>query len=156
MDSSTTHELVLTRLWYLVGDWEGMGKGPDFRFRANARYSWIFNDHFLVGHMEVKDFGSGTVLSIEDSHIYHDPELNCLVGDIFNLDGSVEHALGHVDARGRMMLTTDRLSCLPRGTSIRRLRRTVWTMATAQWAFTVEMDSGQGFGPYYEGQMRRV
>jgi len=155
MNSASTRELVLTRLWYLIGDWEGTGKGPDFRFHAKASYSWILNDHFLTGYMEISSLGSGKVLAAEHSYFYYDHDLSCLISDTFRQDGLVEHALGHADARGRMVLTTDRLHCIPKGTSIRRLRRTVWMMAAPQWAFTLEMDSGQGFVPYLESQMRK-
>ena len=156
MDSASTLELVLTRLWYLIGEWEGTGKGPDFRLRAKATYSWILDDHFLTGHLQIYDLGSNRVLSAEHSYYYYDFDLSCLVGDIFYQDGMVEHALGHADARGRMVLTTDRLQCIPRGAPTGHLRRTVWMMAAPQWAFTLERDSGQGFAPYLEGQMRRL
>ena len=58
MDPASTLELVLTRLWYLIGEWEGTGKGPDFRFRARATYSWILSDHFITGHMKIYDLAS--------------------------------------------------------------------------------------------------
>jgi hypothetical protein len=155
MNSASTRELVLTRLWYLIGDWEGTGKGPDLRFRARATYSWILNDHFLTGYMETSDLSSGEIVAAEHCYYYYDHDLSCLVGDTFHQDGMVEHALGHADARGRMVLTTDRLHCVPKALAIRRLRRTVWMMAAPQWAFTLEIDAGQGFAPYLEGQMRK-
>ena len=156
MDPASTLELVLTRLWYLIGEWEGTGKGPDFRFRARATYSWVLNDRFLMGYLQIYDLGSDQVLSAEHSNYYYDYDLSCLVGDTFCHNGMVEHALGHADARGRMVLTTDRLQCHPRGTPTCRLRRTIWMMAAPQWAFTLEKDPGQGFVPYLEGQMRRL
>jgi len=156
MDPASTLELVLTRLWYLIGKWEGTGKGPDFRFRARATYSWILNDHFLTGYLQISDLGSDRVLAAEHSYYYYDYDLSCLVGDTFRQDGMVEHALGHADARGRMVLTTDRLLCVPRGMPPHRVRRTIWMMAAPQWAFMLEMDSGQGFAPCLEGQMRRL
>lgn len=155
MGSVTTNELALTRLWYLIGDWEGTGKGPEFRFRATARCVWQLSDHFLVAYLELDDVASGQVVVAEHAYIYYDRELNCLVGDIYSLDGMVEHALGHVDSRGRMALTTNRLSCVPRGLPVRCVRRTTWMIAASHWAFTVERDLGQGLAPYLEGQMRR-
>ena len=155
MNTASTHELGLTRLWYLVGDWEGTGKGPDFRFRARATYSYILNDHFLAGYVEINDLKSGEVLMAERTYFYFDRNLKSLVSDAFRQDGMVEHALGHTDARGRIVLTTDRLSCVPKQMSICRLRRTVWVMAAPQWAFSIEKDSGDGFAPYLEGQMRK-
>lgn len=155
MNSASTRELVLTRLWYLVGDWEGTGKGPDFRFRARATYSYILNDHFLTGYVEISDLNSGEVLTAEHTYFYFDHDLRSLVSDTFHQDGMVEHALGHADARGRIVLTSDRLSCIPKGVSIRRLRRTVWVMAAPQWAFSIEQDLGEGLTSYLEGQMRK-
>lgn len=155
MDLASTHELVLTRLWYLVGDWEGTGKGPDFRFSAKATYSYILNDHFLFGCVEFNDLNSGQVLMAEHTYLYFDRSLKSLAGDNFDQNGMVEHALGHADARGRIVLTTDRLSCIPKGMSIRGLRRTIWVMAAPQWAFSIEKDVGEGFAPYLEGQMRK-
>ena len=155
MNSASTRELVLTRLWYLLGDWEGTGKGPDFRFRARATYSYILHDHFLTGYVEINDLSSGEVLRAEHTFFYFDRNLKSLVCDTFHLDGMVEHALGHADVRGRIVLTTDRLSCIPKGMSIRGLRRTVWVMAAPQWAFSIEKDVGEGFAPYLEGQMRK-
>jgi hypothetical protein len=155
MSSATTNELALTRLWYLIGDWEGSGKGPDFRFRATARCVWALDDRFLVVQLEITDTASNKLVTAEHSYIYYDRDLNCLVGDTFSSNGMVDHALGHVDSRGRMALTTDRLCCIPKGLSLRRLRRTTWTMAAAQWAFTVERDLGEGFITHLEGQMRR-
>lgn len=155
MDSASTRELVLTRLWYLVGDWEGTGKGPDFRFRARATYSYILNDHFLTGYVEISDLKSGEVMMAEHTYFYFDRSLKSLVSDTFHQDGMVEHAVGHADARGRIVLTTDRLSCIPRGAATHRLRRTVWVLAAPQWAFSIEKDSGEGFAPYLEGQMRK-
>jgi hypothetical protein len=155
MGSTTTNELGLTRLWYLIGKWEGAAKGPDLRLRASARCVWALDDHFLVMELEFTDASSGRIASAEHSYIYYDRDLNCLVGDIFGSDGSVEHALGHADSRGRMALTTERLSRVPKGLPICHLRRTTWMMATSQWAFTVERDLGEGFAPYLEGQMRR-
>ena len=155
MNSASTHELVLTRLWYLVGDWEGTGKGPDFRFSAQATYSYILDDHFLSGYVEVNDLNSGQVLMAERTYFYFDRSLKSLASDTFHQNGMVEHALGHADVRGRIVLTTDRLSCIPKGMSIRALRRTVWVMAAPQWAFSIEKDVGEGFAPYLEGQMRK-
>ncbi len=94
MESASTQELGLTRLWYLVGNWEGAGKGPDFRFRASARCAWALNDHFLVGQMEIRDAGSDRLLSIAHWYIYYNHDLNCLVADIFQHDGIVERARG--------------------------------------------------------------
>ncbi len=155
MSSATTNELALVRLWYLIGEWEGTGKGPDFRFRTNARCLWALNDHFLVIQLDVNDASSGKALMSEHAYIYYDREVNCLVGDIFGSNSMVEHALGHADSRGRMALTSDRLACIPKDLPVRRMRRTFWMMASSQWAFTVERDLGQGFVPYLEGQMRR-
>lgn len=98
---------------------------------------------------------SGYLLLAEHSYYYYNHDFSCLAGNMFRHDGMVEHALGHADARGRMVLTTDRLNCIPKGVAILHLRRTVRMMAAPQWAFTVEVDSGQGFVPYLEGQMRR-
>jgi THAP4-like, heme-binding beta-barrel domain len=156
MESESTHQLALTRLWYLVGNWEGTGKGPDFRFRATATYSWALDDHFIASRTEIRDAGSGQVLSLEQGYLYYDRARNSLVADVFCLDGTVEHALGHADARGRMVLTADSLRCLPPDSTVCRMRRTTWMMVASQWAFTVEVDSGQGFVPYLEGQMRRA
>jgi len=155
VETGSTHELVLTRLWYLIGKWEGSGRGPDFRFRARAAYEWTLNDHFLTGQMEITDFGSGQVLSVERCYLYYDYDLGCLVCDTFCQDGMVDHALGHADAQGRMVLTTDRLNCLPRGMTLRRLRRTFWNTSSSQWAFTIETNSGLDWSLYLEGQMRR-
>ena len=155
MNSASTHELVLTRLWYLVGDWEGTGKGPDFRFSAKATYSYILHDHFLFGYVEINDLNSGQVLMAEHTYFYFDRSLKSLASDTFHENGMVEHALGHADSRGRMVLTGDRLACIPRDLPVRRIRRTFWMMASSQWAFTVERDLGQGFAPYLEGQMHR-
>jgi len=154
MEAVSTQQLTLTRLWYLIGEWEGTGKGPDFRFRASAHYSWALGDHFIAGQLTLSDLLSGELRAAEHVYYYYDNGLNCLVSDVFSLDGMTEHSLGHADARGRMVLTTDRLDCVPRGSTVCRLRRTVWTMAASQWAFAVEKDCGQGFAPYLEGQMR--
>ena len=155
MDSATTHELALTRLWYLIGDWEGSGKGPDFRFRITAHCAWTLNDHFIISQAEICDADSGKVLVAEHGYTYYDRDCNCLVAQVFGLDGMVEHAMGRADIRGRLVLTTDRLSCVPKGNPIRRLRRTVWPMAALQSAFTIETDTGEGWLPYLEGQLRR-
>jgi len=154
MESASTRELGLTRLWYLIGEWEGSGKGPDFRFHASARCRWVLNDHFLAMSLELDDAASGQPIIAEHSYIYYDRELVCLVSDIFGSNGMVEHTVGHADLRGRMVLTAERLSRVPTDLPLRRVRRTTWTMATLQWAFTVERDLGQGFAPYLEGQMR--
>jgi hypothetical protein len=156
MESESTQQLALTRLWYLVGKWEGTGKAPKFRFRATAKYAWALDDHFLTGHMEIRDVSSNQVWSIEDSYLYYDRARNNLVADIFCLDGTVEHSLGHADARGRMVLIADSLRCAPADSPICRVRRTTWMMVASQWAFTVEIDGGQGFTSYLEGQMRRT
>ena len=155
MDSTTTHELALTRLWYMVGDWEGSGKGPDLRCRIASHYAWALGDHFLTGQVEIRDGDSDKVLMAEHSYIYYDRDCACLVAEIFGQDGMVEHTMGRADMRGRLVLTSDRLSCVPKGNPIQRVRRTVWTMAASQWAFTVEMDKGEGWTPYFEGQLRR-
>jgi hypothetical protein len=155
MNSATTNELTLVRLWYLIGEWEGTGKGPDFRFRCNARCMWTLGDHFLVVQFDFSDASSGKALMSEHTLIYYDHNANCLVGDVFGSNSVVEHALGFADSRGRMALTTDRLTCFPKGFPVRRLRRTFWVMASSQWAFTVEQDLGEGFVPYLEGQMHR-
>ena len=155
MDSTTTQELALTRLWYLVGDWDGTGKGQDLRCRIAAHYAWALEDRFLTGQMEIHDADSDKVLIAEHSYVYYDRDSACLVAEIFGRDGMVEHAMGRADMRGRLILTSDRLSSVPKGNPIRRLRRTVWTMAASQWAFTIEMDKGEGWAPYFEGQLRR-
>lgn len=155
MSSASTNELTLVRLWYLIGDWEGAGKGPDFRFRGNARCMWALGDHFLAAQLDLNDASSGKALLAEHFYIYYEYSANCLVGDIFGSNNVVEHALGFADSRGRMVLTTDRLTSAPKGFPVRRLRRTFWVMASSQWAFTVEQDLGEGFVPYLEGQMRR-
>jgi hypothetical protein len=155
VDSATTHELALTRLWYLVGDWEGTGKGPDWRCRLAVHCEWALDDHFLTGQVEIRDADSDKVLMAEHGDMYYDRDGNCLAAEIFGLDGMVEHATGRADMRGRLVLTSDRLSCVPKSNPIRRLRRTVWAMAASQWAFTVEMDTGEGWLPYLEGQLRR-
>ena len=155
MNSATTHELVLTRLWYLIGDWEGSGKGPDFRFRVAAHCAWALGDHFITSQVEIFDADSGRVLAAEHSDLYHDREGNCLAAEIFGLDGMVEHARGRADMRGRLVLTTDHLSSIPIGNPICRLRRTIWPMAALQSAFTLERDTGEGWLPYLEGQLSR-
>jgi hypothetical protein len=116
---------------------------------------WALNDHFLSSQMEIRDADSDKALIAEHSYIYYDRDCACLVAEIFGLDGMVERAMGRADMRGRLVLTTDRLSCVPMGNPIRRLRRTIWTMAASQWAFTIEMDTGEGWLPYLEGQLRR-
>jgi hypothetical protein len=155
VNSTTTHELALTRLWYLVGDWEGSGKGPDLRCRVAVHCAWALDDHFLTHQLEIRDADSDKVLIAEHSYIYYDRDGACLVAEVFRHDGMVELATGRADMRGRLVLTTDRLSCVPKGNPIRRLRRTFWSMAASQWAFTVEMDTGEGWMPHLEGQLRR-
>ena len=59
MEPVSTQQLALTRLWYLIGEWEGTGKGPDFRFRASAQYSWALGDHFIAGQLTLSDLLSG-------------------------------------------------------------------------------------------------
>lgn len=155
MDSTTTHELALTRLWYLVGDWEGTGKGPDLHCRIAAHYAWVLDDRFLTGQLEIRDADSDKMFMAEHSYVYYDRDSACLVAEIFGSNGMVDHAMGRADMRGRLVLTSDRLSCVPKGTPIRRLRRTVWTMAASQWAFIIEIDKGESWAPYLEGQLRR-
>jgi hypothetical protein len=157
MESATTTELGLTRLWYLIGDWEGTGKGPNFRFRANIRGEWMLNDHFVLLRLDLHDLDTNQLLIAEHQYIYYDRDLNCLVSEVFGLNGLVEHTIGHADSRGRMALTSDHLRCVPKGLSFERLRRTTWMMAASHWAFTIEQEQGQGQGfvPYLEGQMRR-
>ncbi len=156
MDAASTYELGLTRLWYLIGNWEGSGKGPGLRIRARARCNWALGDHFLVLEMEILDAGSGQALSVEHSYIYYDHKPSQLVAHIFSFDGLVERAVGHADARGRMVLATDQVAYAPQGRQARRYLRTIWMMAASQWAFTIERDSGEGLQPYLEGQMRKV
>jgi hypothetical protein len=155
VNSATTHELALTRLWYLIGDWEGSGKGPDFGFRITAHCAWALGDHFIASQVEICDADSGRALIAEHGYLYYDREGDCLAAEIFSLDGMVEHTTGRADARGRLVLTTDCLSCVPRGDPLRRLRRTIWPMAALQSAFTIERDTGEGWQPYLEGQLRR-
>ena len=114
MDSATTHELALTRLWYLVGDWEGSGKGPDLRCRVAVHCAWVLDDYFLTHRLEIRDADSDKVLMAEHSYIYYDRDCACLVAEVFGLDGMVEQAMGRADMRGRLVLTTGRLSCVPR------------------------------------------
>ena len=129
MDSATTHELALTRLWYMVGDWEGTVKGLDLRCRMAAHYVWALDDHFVTGQVEIHDAESDKVLIAEHSYIYYDRDGACLAAEIYGQDGMVEHAMGRADMRGRLVLTSDRLSSIPKGSPIRRLRRTAWTSA---------------------------
>ena len=155
MESVSTQRLALTRLWYLIGEWEGSGKGPDMRFRAEAKYSWTLDDHFITGQLTINDSLSGHTLLAEQVYYYYDLNLSCLACDVFSLDGTAEYALGHADARGRLVLTTNRMNCVHPGKTVCRLRRTIWPMASLQWAFTVEKDTGEGFATYLEAQMRR-
>jgi hypothetical protein len=105
--------------------------------------------------LEIRDADSDKVLMAEHSYIYYDRDCACLVAEVFGLDGMVEQAMGRADMRGRLVLTTGRLSCVPKGNPLRRLRRTFWSMAASQWAFTVEIDTGEGWMPYLEGQLGR-
>jgi hypothetical protein len=156
MASATTNELGLTRLWYLIGEWEGNGKGPNnLRFRAAARGEWTLGDHFMLLRLDLYDLATNQLIAAEHDYIYYDRDQSCLVGEFFGHTGLVEHAHGHADSRGRMALTTDHLCCAPVALPFQRLRRTTWMMAAAQWAFTIEQDQGQGFVPYLEGQLRR-
>ena len=155
MDSATTHELALTRLWYLVGDWEGTGTGPDLHCRITAHYVWALDDHFLTGQWQIHDADSDKLVAAEHSYIYYDRDGACLVAEIYSQSGMVEHTTGRADMHGRLVLTTDRLNGVLKSDPLRRLRRTVWPMGTMQWAFTLETDKGEGWTPYLEGQLRR-
>ena len=72
--SPSTYELGLTRLWFLIGDWEGIGESEDFGVRAQARFEWTLNDHFIAGFCEMRDLGSDQVLNVEHVYIYYDRE----------------------------------------------------------------------------------
>ncbi len=153
--TGSTFELGLTRLWYLVGEWEGMGEGQDFAVRVQARFEWTLNDHFIAGFSEMRDAGSDQVLSIEHVYLYYDRSENGVVGLFLANDGAVERAVGRVDTIGRFETNTQSLSCVPPAFPRTRLRRTFQLVSQDQWAYTIEMDFGQGLQPYVTLQMQR-
>ncbi len=155
MPSHSTNELGLTRLWYLTGEWEGMGKGPQTQFRARCRCTWELGDHFLRVEFQAQAADSDRLLFAEHVYVYYDRDIDRLVADIYNSQGMVERAAGHASPHGHLILATERLSCIPRGRKIRRIRRSVWKMAAAQWAYSVEVDSGEGYEAFAEGHMQQ-
>ncbi len=156
MDSSSTYELGLTRLRYLIGNWEGTGKGPEWRFRAAARCSWGLNDHFLIGQIEFSDVDTGRQQLAQHVYIYYNRDLSRLVCDIYGSEGNIVRALGHTDMQGRLVLSSDQVVYLPAGKKAHRFLCTIWMMAASQWGLSVEQDLGKGLVPYLEGQMRKV
>lgn len=153
--TGSTFELGLTRLWYLVGDWDGKGEGQDFGVTAQARFEWTLSDHFIAGFCEMRDAGSDQVLSIEHVYMYYDRAENGVVALFFASDGAVERAVGRVDTVGRLVTTTVSLSCVPPSLPRTALRRTFQLVGQVQWTYTIEMDAGQGLAPYVTIQMRR-
>lgn len=151
----STYELGLTRLWFLVGDWGGAGESEDFGVRAQARFEWTLDDHFIAGFCELRDSGSDQVLSVEHVYIYYDRQEERVVGLFFANDGAVERAVGRVDTVGRMEMTSTSLSCVPPSFPRRQLRRTFELVTPDEWTYSVEMDSGQGLSPYVTIQMKR-
>ncbi len=153
--AGSTFELGLTRLWYLIGDWEGAGEAEDFGVRVQARFEWTLNDHFIAGFIEMRDSGSEQVLSTEHVYMYYDRAEKGVVGLFFSSDSAVERAVGHVDTVGRLVMTTTDLSCVPPGFPRSAMRRTFQLVSQDQWTYTIEMDSGNGLVHYITIQMRR-
>lgn len=104
--TGSTFELDLTRLGYLVGDWDGKGEGQDLT--AQARFEWTLNDHFIAGFCEMRDAGSDQVLSIE-----HVPRTTWWGFSLPAIEQSsnqygTPHALFNALAAGKRVLTTDK------------------------------------------------
>jgi hypothetical protein len=151
----STFELGLTRLWYLVGDWHGVGEGEDFSVQAVARFEWTLDDHFIAGFIEVRDSGSSQALSTDHVYLYYNREANRVVGVFFANDGLVERAAGPVDTIGRFVITSTQLDCVPFSFPRTQLRRTFELADQNEWTYTVEIDTGLNLQPYFTVHMRR-
>ncbi|MBN1888356.1 MAG: FABP family protein [Thermoflexales bacterium] len=151
----STFELGLTRLWYLVGDWQGTGSGEDFGVQALARFEWTLNDHFIAGFIELRDAGSDQVLSTEHVYLYYNREENGVAGLFFAQDGLVERAVGPIDTVGHFVMLSTRLDCVPMGFPRSQLRRSFQLLDPNEWQYSIEMDAGHGLCPYATVHMQR-